>query len=190
MRVVAIAVVWLGAAAAAADPGGGGDHVTHVLFDLPIDLGVTTAGGAGFQLGLRPELTFARLEAGGERGFGVAVYGELAGDRVRDHSTGLLGAGIAVVGYRDGLALAPSVGLFRRVDDPAHDDGVSVGVFFGLRQRDEILPWSDLPIGVRIDANLGAHASSVVVSAQFDLQWIAYPVVLMVEVAEAVKRGG
>ncbi|MFN0245804.1 MAG: hypothetical protein ACKV2T_02780 [Kofleriaceae bacterium] len=159
------------------------------LFSLPLLVGGTSQGNNGFVVGVRPELVFAWLgttssdpDKTNSRGHGFGGYGEL----VSANGTTVIGGGLTYVYYADHLALAPSLGAYRRSANEDDVYGISTSLFLGFRARIDWLKVFDAPYGIRIDGRFALDDSqerSVTITAQFDL---AIPSVLALAVASLI----
>ncbi|HEU0030551.1 MAG TPA: hypothetical protein VFQ53_07960 [Kofleriaceae bacterium] len=141
-----------------------------VFLSVPGLLGGASHDGAGLLTGLRGELIFARLVSERSlhhvgRGHGLGIYGELL--RVDDEP--VVGAGLTYASYTSGIALVPSVGVYRRSGEVV-DRGIAAGAFLGFRHSFRDFDRIDLPIGFRVDTRFGRDGErSVEVSAEIDL---------------------
>ena len=132
---------------------------TFPLISLPLTLGGhRTIEDGAFSWGLRPEVIASRVAEDGY-GWGAGGYVQLE----RADGNTLYAAGVTLVGYAAGSAVAASVGYYEREGDT----GAQASLFFGPRGKTHPDVPLDLPYGLRVDVQLGEERT-LIVSAQFD----------------------
>lgn len=141
------------------------DELEHrVMFNVPVTLGATFAGGTSAAIAVRPEALWMRLSRSTlDRRigvFGIGGYGELG----RVAGANERGAGVTLAFGSGSFGVAPSVGFMQR----DHERTVAGSVFLGMLEVDYFDHYH-IATGIRVDVRRLESGTATTVSYQLDV---------------------